>query len=90
MALIGLPVSFFLKNKLHLQAHEVALFGLVATASSVCVGFLLRLQPATVRNPSRAASDRGCLMLFGALGPGALHGYGLRAGQRDRLTAGRR
>jgi hypothetical protein len=30
--LIGLPISFILKNKLHLKAHELALFSLVASA----------------------------------------------------------
>ncbi len=27
---ISIPISFFLKNKLHLAAHELAIFGLIA------------------------------------------------------------
>jgi hypothetical protein len=30
--LIGLPISFLLKNKLHLKAHEMAIFGLITGA----------------------------------------------------------
>jgi hypothetical protein len=30
--LISVPISFFLKNKMHLEAHEVAMFYLVASA----------------------------------------------------------
>jgi hypothetical protein len=37
--LIGLPISFLLKNKLHLQAHELAIFSLIAGAPA-CVSFL--------------------------------------------------
>ena len=37
--LIGLPISFLLKNKLHLQAHEMAIFSLIAGAPSY-VSFL--------------------------------------------------
>ncbi len=63
-ALIGTPMIFFLKNKLHLQAHELAVF--VATASApvyaaFALGFLRDKW-----NPF-GRGDRGYLMLFGAL-----------------------
>ena len=32
--LIGLPISFLLKNKLHLEAREMAIFALIAGAPS--------------------------------------------------------
>ena len=41
--LIGVPISFFLKNKLHLQAHELALFNLWTSAplyAAFVFGFL--------------------------------------------------
>ena len=62
--LIGLPVSFFLKNKLHLQAHEVASFGLVATAP-VYVGFLFGF--ARDRWNPFGMKDRGYMVLFGSI-----------------------
>lgn len=61
--LIGLPVSFFLKNKLHLKAHEVAMFGLIATAP-VYVGFLFGF--ARDRWNPLGMKDRGFLAIFGA------------------------
>lgn len=61
--LIGLPVSFFLKNKLHLKAHEVAMFGLIATAP-VYVGFLFGF--ARDRWNLFGMKDRGLLAVFGA------------------------
>ncbi len=62
--LIGTPMIFFLKNKLHLQAHELAAF--VAWASlpvyaAFALGFLRDKW-----NPF-GRGDRGYLMLFGAL-----------------------
>ena len=34
--LIWLPVSFLLKNKLHLEAHEMAIFGLIVGRRATC------------------------------------------------------
>ncbi|MFI4975767.1 MAG: MFS transporter [Caulobacterales bacterium] len=62
--LIGIPVSFFLKNKLHLSAHQLAVFNFWAGAplyASFVFGFLRdRWSP-------YAAGDRGHLLVFGAL-----------------------
>jgi MFS family permease len=63
--LIGIPLSFFLKNKLHLAAHELAIFGTIAaipTYFAVVFGFVRdRWSPL-------GRGDRGFLMLFGVLG----------------------
>ena len=60
--LIGLPITFFLKNRLHLSAQEVAYFGLLASVPlyfSFVVGFLRdRWSPF-------GAGDRGHLISFG-------------------------
>ncbi|HEY5105656.1 MAG TPA: hypothetical protein VII73_02665 [Caulobacteraceae bacterium] len=60
--LIGLPLSFFLKNKLHLKAHEVAIFQLAAAAPlyfSFLFGFARdRWSPLGMR-------DRGFMVVFG-------------------------
>jgi hypothetical protein len=62
--LIDVPISFFLKNKLHLAAHEVATFRLVAAIPlylSFAFGFLRDTwSPFGMR-------DRGYMVLFGAL-----------------------
>jgi MFS family permease len=61
--LIGIPVSFFLKNRLHLSANQLAVFNLWVGAP-LFVGFLFGF----VRdrwNPFRAG-DRGHIVLFGA------------------------
>jgi MFS family permease len=63
--LIGLPISFLLKNKLHLEAHQSAIFGLIAGAPtylSFLFGFLR-----DTWNPF-GLRDRGFLILFGAIG----------------------
>jgi hypothetical protein len=62
--LISIPLSFFLKNKLHLSAHAAANFHLI-TGIPVYLGFLFGLardswSPFGLR-------DRGYLILFGAL-----------------------
>lgn len=62
--LIGLPITFFLKNKLHLKAHDVANFGLISHLP-LYVGFLFgfardQWNPLGLR-------DRGFLIVFGAL-----------------------
>ena len=62
--LIDIPVSFLLKNKLHLQAHEVATFRLVAAIPlylSFVFGFVRdSWNPFGMR-------DRGFMLLFGAV-----------------------
>jgi MFS family permease len=62
--LIGLPISFLLKNKLHLKAHEMAVFGLLAGAPA-CVSFLFGFARDTW-NPL-GMRDRGFMVLFGGL-----------------------
>lgn len=62
---IDLPISFFLKNKLHLSAHEVANFRLWAGTPlylSFIVGFIRDSWSPFGRG------DRGFLILFGVLG----------------------
>lgn len=60
--LIDIPIQFFLKNRLHLSAHELAGFRLISAAPlylSVVFGFARdRLNPLHRR-------DRGFLILFG-------------------------
>jgi predicted MFS family arabinose efflux permease len=62
--LIDIPVSFLLKNKLHLEAHEVATFRLVAAIPlylSFVFGFLRdSFNPFGLR-------DRGFMLLFGGI-----------------------
>ncbi len=63
--LIGLPVSFVLKNKLHLSAHQVATFLLLAATPlylSGLFGFARDLW-----NPL-GRGDRGFMLLFGGIG----------------------
>ena len=62
--LIDLPVSFFLKNKLHLSSHETAIFRFIA-AIPLYVSFLFGFlrdgwNPFGMR-------DRGFMVLFGAI-----------------------
>jgi hypothetical protein len=59
--LIGLPISFLLKNKLHLEAHEMAIFGLIAAAPSyVWPSFLdLRATPG-IRSACGTAASWSC------------------------------
>jgi Major Facilitator Superfamily len=62
--LFDIPISFFLKNKLHLQAHEVANFRLAAAVPlylSFVFGFIR-----DIRNPF-AMKDRGFMLLFGGV-----------------------
>jgi MFS family permease len=60
---IDIPVSFFLKNKLHLQAHEVANFRLLAAIPlylSCVFGFIRDTwHPFDIK-------DRGVMLVFGA------------------------
>jgi predicted MFS family arabinose efflux permease len=65
--LIDIPISFFLKNKLHLEANEVAVFRLVAAIPlylSFVFGFIRDTwDPFGMR-------DRGLMVLFGAISAG--------------------
>src|ERR1700752_2519992 len=62
--LIDIPVSFFLKNRLHLEAHEVAHFRLIAAIPlylSFAFGFIRDMwNPLGLR-------DRGFMLVFGGL-----------------------
>jgi MFS family permease len=62
--LIDIPISFFLKNRLHLTAHEVATFRLVAAIPlylSFVFGFIRDMwNPLGMR-------DRGFILLFGGI-----------------------
>ena len=65
--LIDIPISFFLKNKLHLKAHEVADFRLVSSIPlylSAVFGFIR-----DTWNPL-AMGDRGYMLLFGGASAG--------------------
>ena len=62
--LIGVPISFFLKNKMHLQAHEVAIFQLVGSIP-VYVSFLFGFAR-DIFNPF-GMKDRGFITLFAAI-----------------------
>ncbi len=65
--LIDIPISFFLKNRLHLEAHEVAEFRLVSAIPlylSFVFGFIR-----DTWNPF-AMRDRGFLLLFGGISAG--------------------
>ena len=60
--LIDVPISFFLKNRLHLPAHEVALFRLLA-ATPLYLAFAFGFARDTF-NPL-GMGDRGFFVLFG-------------------------
>ncbi len=62
--LIDLPISFLLKNKLHLQSHEVANFRLVASIP-LYLSFLFGF--ARDRWNLFGRKDRGMIMVFGGL-----------------------
>ncbi len=69
--LIDIPISFFLKNKLHLKAHEVAEFRLVAAIPlymSFIFGFIRDMW-----NPF-GMRDRGFMLLFGTISA-SLYGF---------------
>jgi Major Facilitator Superfamily len=68
--LIDIPISFFLKNRLHLEAHEVARFRLIAAIPlylSFVFGFIR-----DIWNPL-GMRDRGFMLLFGCIS-GFLYG----------------
>jgi hypothetical protein len=64
LALIDVPISFFLKNKLHLKAHEIANFRLM-TAVPLYLSFVFGFAR-DVWNPF-GMRDRGFLVLFGSI-----------------------
>jgi predicted MFS family arabinose efflux permease len=68
--LIDIPISFFLKNKLHLQAHELAYFRLIA-ATPLYLSFIFGL----IRDSwdLLGMRDRGFMLVFGAI-TAALYG----------------
>ncbi len=69
--LIDIPITFFLKNRLHLEPHEVARFRLVAAIPlylSFVFGFIR-----DTWNPF-GMRDRGFMLLFGAISAG-LYGF---------------
>src|ERR1700736_5655722 len=62
--LFDIPISFFLKNRLHLKAHEVANFRLAAAIPlylSFVFGFIR-----DIWNPL-GMGDRGFMLLFGSI-----------------------
>src|SRR3974390_698953 len=61
--LIDIPISFFLKNRLHLTAHEVAAFRLIA-AIPLYVSFVFGFMR-DIWNPL-GMRDRGFMLLFGS------------------------
>ena len=65
--LMDIPISFFLKNKLHLKAHEVAEFRLVSAIPLYlsCVFGFIR----DTSNPF-GMRDRGFMLLFGTISAG--------------------
>ena len=65
--LMDIPISFFLKNKLHLKAHEAAEFRLVSAVPLYlsCVFGFIR----DTWNPF-AMRDRGFMLLFGTISAG--------------------
>jgi Major Facilitator Superfamily len=65
--LIDIPISFLLKNKLHLQAHEVARFRLVA-AMPLYLSFVFGFAR-DIWSPF-GMGDRGLMLLFGIVSCG--------------------
>ncbi|HEY1751523.1 MAG TPA: MFS transporter [Caulobacteraceae bacterium] len=65
VGLVDIPISFFLKNRLHLKAHEVATFRLIS-GLPLYFGFLWGFVR-DIWNPF-GRRDRGYMMLFGAIG----------------------
>ncbi len=85
LGLFDVPVSFFLKNKLHFQAHQVAdfkLFSAVPLYLSFLFGFAR-----DIWNPF-GMRDRGFLVLFGAIAALAYAGFAFAPVNRDLLIVG--
>jgi len=72
--LIDIPVSFFLKNRLHLQANEVAHFRLIASIP-LYVSFIFGFAR-DMWNPL-GMRDRGFLLVFGAICAALYLGFAL-------------
>jgi MFS family permease len=83
--LINVPVSFFLKNRLHLPAHDVAKFQLVA-AVPLYLGFLFGF--ARDRWDILGRKDRGMLMVFGAICAAAYAAFAFLPASYPVLMAG--
>jgi len=69
---INIPIGFFLKNKLHLAAHQLAIFWSIAalpTYFAVAFGFARDVWSPFGRG------DRGLIMMFGALGAALSAGF---------------
>ncbi len=64
LGLIGLPITFFLKNRLHLDAHGTAAFNLI-TSIPLFVGFIFGF--IRDRWSPFGLGDRGHLVVFGLL-----------------------
>src|SRR6185503_3106247 len=64
LRLLQLPIIFFLKNRLHLPAHDTAIFNIVA-AIPLFLGFVFGF--IRDRWSPFGLGDRGHLMVFGAL-----------------------
>jgi hypothetical protein len=64
LGLIGLPITFFLKNRLHLSAHGAAEFNLI-TSIPLFVGFIFGF--IRDRWSPFGMADRGHLVVFGLL-----------------------
>jgi len=83
--LIGVPLIFFLKNKLHLAAHELAQFQVWASAPvyvAFAFGYLRdRFNPL-------GRGDRGYLMLFGALTASLYAGFAFAPPNYSTLLIG--
>ena len=82
--LMSIPISFFLKNKLHLAAHQVAVFFLIAAIPvyfAFAFGFIR-----DIWSPF-GSGDRGFIMLSGAVGALACVGCSLRAADLYVLLA---
>ncbi len=85
LGLIDTPVSFFLKNRLHLQAHQIANFRAVA-AVPLYVSFLFGFAR-DIWNPF-GMRDRGFLVLFGAAAACAYGVFAFLPVNRDLLAVG--
>jgi MFS family permease len=83
--LINVPVSFFLKNRLHLPAHDVANFQLVA-AVPLYLGFLFGF--ARDRWDILGRKDRGMLMVFGTVCAAAYAAFAFLPASYPVLMAG--
>lgn len=82
--LIDVPITFFLKNKLHLPAHDVATFRLVASIP-LYVGFLFGF--ARDRWDLLGRKDRGMIMVAGAVCAAVYAGFAFAPASAPVLMA---